>query len=528
MMIECSGVPCRSVLSIKHRMPHHPTPPHPTPPRRNATQRAQVGFPVTTIKDYEIEPDAGSGINPFRDDASGPAGTYTLHVTPTGKQTDRDGKLLPNQLALCPEGFDPRKCRQVNAVMLMRFYTSGACFVGLDWWEMMHSREGLTGVRAHLFRSVDPPASYPTNPQLTKLTFRPNLRRRPQPPNRPRPPRGQLQVRPPCLRKERPPVGLRGARRGGGARVQQLEGLQDVRPVYVLFLCVVGGTWPIGAGWDWDRPTRVCMSHQARHHRNQPTNQPANHPSSTRTYTRTARPTAITSMIMSHFSKLIPPFADPVRHNKNDNFVMYLGEDTAKAGVYPNLDAAYLLAVGYDVGLPAGTHMIAKVTATLPMTARNLVAQPKIANRLDYDVRYASYSTLGLVEGGPTADTLDDAAFIRFYQNRPGWNEDRKVSFVVAPDKDTTCGIYDPAEDLFLTTKIRGVAQDYWGASCGLSRVVCGVLCGRRWRRWHHHRRAWTHPCRSCLLYLPTNARSFRSTSHPPCPPSPQASCTAS
>lgn len=42
-------------------------------------------------------------------------------------------------------------------------------------------------------------------------------------------------------------------------------------------------------------------------------------------------------MVMDHFSKLIPPFALPFRHNMNDNFVMYLGEDTSKAGVYPNL-----------------------------------------------------------------------------------------------------------------------------------------------------------------------------------------------
>lgn len=81
---------------------------------------------MTTIKDYEIEPDEGSGRNPYAEDSDRPVGTYTLYVTPTGKQTDRNGKLLPNQLALCPEGFDPRKCRQVNAVMLMRFYTSGA------------------------------------------------------------------------------------------------------------------------------------------------------------------------------------------------------------------------------------------------------------------------------------------------------------------------------------------------------------------------------------------------------------------
>lgn len=188
-------------------------------------------------------------------------------------------------------------------------------------------------------------------------------------------------------------------------------------------------------------------------------------------------------MVMDHFSTLIPPFADPIRHNMNDNFVMYLGEDTAKAGVYPNLDAAYLLAVGYDVGLPAGTHYIARVTATLPLTARNLVAAPKVASKLDYDVRYASFSTLGLVQGGPTADTLDDASFHRFYGEREGWTGDRKVSFVVAPSTDHTCGIYNATEDLFLTTQIRGVPQDYWGALvwCSCWWCCCFLLWEAGW-----------------------------------------------
>ncbi len=57
-------------------------------------------------------------------------------------------------------------------------------------------------------------------------------------------------------------------------------------------------------------------------------------------------------MIMDHFSTLIPPFAHPVRHNKNDNFIMYLGEATANAGVYPNLDAAYLLAMATTACCP--------------------------------------------------------------------------------------------------------------------------------------------------------------------------------
>lgn len=35
---------------------------------------------------------------------------------------------------------------------------------------------------------------------------------------------------------------------------------------------------------------------------------------------------------------------------------------------------------------------------------------------------------------------------------------------MVAPSKEHTCGIYNATEDLFLTTKIKDVPQDYWGA----------------------------------------------------------------
>lgn len=52
----------------------------------------------------------------------------------------------------------------------------------------------------------------------------------------------------------------------------------------------------------------------------------------------------MTSIITDHIAKLIPPFPKPFRHNKNDNFVMYLSEEYA----YSNLDAAYLLAIGHQ------------------------------------------------------------------------------------------------------------------------------------------------------------------------------------
>jgi hypothetical protein len=79
----------------------------------------QAGFPLRTIKDYEIEPDVGSGRNPFAEDSDRPVGTYTINFTPRGDQG------LPNELALCPVDMPASKCRDITAVILMRIYTSG-------------------------------------------------------------------------------------------------------------------------------------------------------------------------------------------------------------------------------------------------------------------------------------------------------------------------------------------------------------------------------------------------------------------
>lgn len=78
-------------------------------------------------------------------------------------------------------------------------------------------------------------------------------------------------------------------------------------------------------------------------------------------------------------------------------------------------------------------------------------------------IRYASMSTIAMVEGGPTCDTLDDAAFVRFYGDRAGWNEHRAYTIVAGEAPDKTCGLYNSNEDLFLTSKIDGTAMDYWG-----------------------------------------------------------------
>lgn len=78
-------------------------------------------------------------------------------------------------------------------------------------------------------------------------------------------------------------------------------------------------------------------------------------------------------------------------------------------------------------------------------------------------IRYASMSTIAMVEGGPTCDTLDDAAFTRFYGKREGWNAHRAYTIVAGEAPDKTCGLYNEKEDLFLTSKIDDTAMDYWG-----------------------------------------------------------------
>jgi hypothetical protein len=321
------------------------------------SNNVDVGFPISTIKDYEIEvDDPGNTRNPFAEDSDRPIGTYTINVTPRGDQG------LKNELSLCPESMTDRQCRSVNAVMLMRFYTSDPD-------------------RPPVSSKTDPPASQPNDRLFGYAT-------------------------PPMVEE------------------RQSKSWTDDRS---------RDRWRVFPTCDQTRSTQV------------------------------------TSLISKHFYGMIPPFAPPIRHNKNNNFVLYLGEDTATAGVYPNLDAAYLLAVAWQLSPELKDkpkkRLMARVTGTLPVTSRNLFTDPKIANYEDADVRYMSFSSIALVSGGPTMDTLDDAAFLRFYEPQQpegeAWN--RSYSFVVADDPERTCGLYNASQELFLSTVLDGKLQDYWG-----------------------------------------------------------------
>jgi len=321
------------------------------------SNNVNVGFPISTIKDYEVEVDDPSKTrNPFAEDSARPIGTYTIHVTPRGNQG------LKNELALCAESMSDFECNSVNAVMLMRFYTS------------------------------DP-------------------------------------ERPPVNSKTDPVASQKNPRLFGYAPAPVVEERRFK-------------SWGSNRAADKYSVFPTCDQ---------------------------TRSTQVTALITKHFSSMIPPFADPVRHNKNDNFVLYLGEETASAGVYPNLDAAYLLAVAWqksaDLSAEPKKRLVARITGTLPVTARNLFTDPKIANWKEADVRYASFSSIALVATGPTCDTLDDAAFLRFYEPKQAegevWN--RSFSFVAAEDPGRTCGLFNATEELFLSTSLDGKPQDYWG-----------------------------------------------------------------
>lgn len=117
---------------------------------------------------------------------------------------------------------------------------------------------------------------------------------------------------------------------------------------------------------------------------------------------------------------MIPGWEKPKYVDANNNFVLYLGQDTSENGVYPNLDANYLVANSYTEGAVAdspngGTRMvhacrakmcphqtathpipfppsmavvhIARVTGVLPSTAASFTRDPKIPDWKDYEVR---------------------------------------------------------------------------------------------------------------------------------------------
>lgn len=99
--------------------------------------------------------------------------------------------------------------------------------------------------------------------------------------------------------------------------------------------------------------------------------------------------------------------------------------------------------------------------STHELTTRSCTAPHCTARLLRY--RYNSFSTINKVQTAPTIQSLDDSAIIRKYGSRAGWNANRTYSIVVAPNKGYTCGLFNEADDLFLTTTAAdGVIANQW------------------------------------------------------------------
>eukprot|EP00624_Nannochloropsis_granulata_P001306 evm.model.NODE_16360_length_8486_cov_28.441315.2 len=175
-----------------------------------------------------------------------------------------------------------------------------------------------------------------------------------------------------------------------------------------------------------------------------------------------------TKVINDNYKDSVPKFQPPTAHNLNDNFMLYAGQSSSddEGGMYANLDAAYLMSVAYQEAVPEYTdRLVAKVTGYLPLTPRNFEGVPKIQDWETYDVRYHSFSTMGLnLEGGPTMDTIDDGAITRFYESKTPEGEewDRTFSMVVAQNPSETCGVYNATEDVFLSNSFKGQAVNFW------------------------------------------------------------------
>lgn len=91
------------------------------------------------------------------------------------------------------------------------------------------------------------------------------------------------------------------------------------------------------------------------------------------------------------------------------------------------MDATYLMSIGYQGSVEDySTKLVAKITGVLPVTARNFQSSPKIARWEDYEVRYNSFSTITMQTGGPTIDSLDDAAFERKYADTEDWKQGKR------------------------------------------------------------------------------------------------------
>jgi hypothetical protein len=144
--------------------------------------------------------------------------------------------------------------------------------------------------------------------------------------------------------------------------------------------------------------------------------------------------------------------------NQDNNFVVFRSGQSERA-LFPNADANYLFATARNARVDEGLQLVARIEGRLPTTARGLETAPYIAERLSYEARYVSLSTVALRGGGPVIDTVVDVEMERKYAAQESTWGRRRFSAVAGPSVELlrACpkAIFDPERDVFLTTAER-------------------------------------------------------------------------
>jgi hypothetical protein len=110
-------------------------------------------------------------------------------------------------------------------------------------------------------------------------------------------------------------------------------------------------------------------------------------------------------------------------------------------------------------------NIVYKVRARLPPVANSLFSTaPKVADDDDYDVRYASFSTVNPLFPWGSYEGVDAQEISEFYTSRQGPSWDGAFTLVVSsdPGAPSRCGLIDEGREMFLGFRqLPGEGIDY-------------------------------------------------------------------
>jgi hypothetical protein len=98
-------------------------------------------------------------------------------------------------------------------------------------------------------------------------------------------------------------------------------------------------------------------------------------------------------------------------------------------------------------------NIVYKIKAKVPPVANSLFSTPpKVANDNEYDVRYASFSTLLPIFPWGSYESVDAQEITKFYTSRQGPSWDGSFTLVVSndPGAPSRCGLIDEGREMFL------------------------------------------------------------------------------